>query len=55
MNNDKTEIMACGTLVKLKQINIDSVTIGSENIALSDEVKDLGVFIDSNMSFIQHV
>ena len=55
MNNDKTEIMACGTLVKLKQINIDSVTIGSECIALADEVKDLGVFIDSNMSFNQHV
>ena len=55
MNNDKTEIMACGTLVKLKQINIDPVTIGRECIALADEVKDLGVFIDSNMSFNQHV
>ena len=55
MNNDKTEIIVCGTLAKRKQVNFDSVTIGSESIALSNEVKDLGVFIDSGLSFDQHV
>ena len=34
---------------------VDSVDIGGEAISLSDEVKDLGVFIDSSISFYQHV
>ena len=41
MNNDKTEIMACGTNAKRKQVNVDSVDIGGEAISLSNEVKDL--------------
>ena len=55
MNSDKTEIMVCGTNAKRKQVNVDSVDIGGEAISLSDEVKDLGVFIDSSISFYQHV
>ena len=55
MNNDKTEIMVCSTNAKRKHVNFDSVDIGGESISLSNEVKDLGVFIDSNMSFNHHV
>ena len=55
MNTDKTEIMACGTIAKRKQVNINAVIIGNESITLSDEVKDLGVYIDSSISFNQHV
>ena len=55
MNNEKTEIMVCGTNAKRKLVNIDSVDIGGVPISLSDEVKDLGVFIDSSISFYQHV
>ena len=46
MNNDKTEIMVCGTIAKRKLVNINLVDIGGVPISLSDEVKDLGVFID---------
>ena len=55
MNNDKTEIMVCGTIAKRKQVNVDNVNIGNESIAFSSEVKDLGVYIDSNISFNKHV
>ena len=51
MNNDKTEIIVCGTNPKRKLVNIDSIDIGDVNVALSSEVKDLGVIIDSGISF----
>ena len=55
MNNDKTEIILCGTNPKRKLVNIDSIDIGDVNVALSSEVKDLGVMIDSGFSFNKHV
>ena len=55
MNNAKTEIMLCSTKVKLKNIELDSVKVGEDSILLSSEVKDLGVFIDCNISFDNHV
>ena len=55
MNNDKTEIIVCGTNPKRKLVNIDSIDIGDVNVALSSEVKDLGVIIDSRISFNKHI
>lgn len=55
MNNDKSEIMLCGTATKLKNINIETVKIGEDLVDFSNEVKDLGILIDQNISFSNHV
>ena len=55
MNNDKTEIMLCSTKAKLKNVTLDHVKVGEDDILLSTEVKDFGVFIDCNISFNNHV
>ena len=55
MNNDKTEIMLCSTKAKLKNVTLDHVKVGEDDILLSTEVKDLGVFIDCHISFNDHV
>ena len=55
MNDEKTEIMFCGTPAKYKNVDIDNVKIGDESISVTCEVRNLGVFIDSNISFNNHV
>ena len=55
MNNDKPEIMLCGTAMELKNIDIETVKIGDDLVDFSHEVKDLGILIDQNISFSNHV
>ena len=55
MNNDKTEIILCGNKNKLKSIEIDNLNIGDEFISFSSNVRNLGVLIDENLSFDNHV
>ena len=50
MNNDKTEILLCGTNAKLKSIDCNSLKIGSEIINFSPKVKNLGIFIEETLS-----
>ncbi|MCP3852877.1 MAG: hypothetical protein GY694_22015, partial [Gammaproteobacteria bacterium] len=49
-NNDKTEMLLCGTTAKLKSINCNSVMIGNEVINFSSKVKNLGIFLECNLS-----
>ena len=49
-NNDKTEILLCGTIAKLKSIDCDSVMIGNETIPISSKVRNLGIMIEDNLS-----
>ena len=55
MNCDKTEIMLCGTKSKLKNIDVDSVVICNDLISFSNNVKNLGFFIDQNFNLNLHV
>ena len=55
MNNDKTEIILCGNKNRLKSIEIDNLNIGDEFISFSSNVRNLGVLIDENLSFDNHV
>ena len=55
MNCDKTEIMLCGTNSKLKNIDVDSVVICNDLISFSNNVKNLGFFIDQNFNLNLHV
>ena len=55
MNTDKTEIMLCGTTNKLRNVDIERIKIGDDFVDFSQEVKDLGILIDQNISFNNHV
>ena len=47
MNGDKTEIMLCGSIPKLNNVQIDSINIDNDRIEISDRVRNLGFFLIS--------
>ena len=49
-NNDKTEMMPCGTKAKLNAIVCDSATIGGAKIPFSSKVRNLGLIIDNSLT-----
>ena len=56
MNDDKTEIMPVGTKAKLKSVpEASSLTLSGSTIPFSYKVRNLGVYLDSNLSMDQHV
>ena len=56
MNDDKTEIMPVGTKAKLKSVpETSSLTLSGSTISFSYKVRNLGVYLDSNLSMDQHV
>jgi len=56
MNDDKTEIMPVGTKAKLKSVPQTScLTLPGSAIPFSYKVRNLGVYLDSNLSMDQHV
>ena len=56
MNDHKTEIMPVGTKAKLKSVpETSSLTLSGSTIPFSYKVRNLGVYLDSNLSMDQHV
>ncbi len=56
MNNDgKTLISLIGTPQQLKKVQIGTIRIGESDIPISQQVKNLGVIFDSELSMHQHV
>ena len=55
MNGDKTEIMICGSKPKLRNIQIESISIDSDPIDISDHVRNLGFFLDKHLNMNVHV
>ena len=55
MNESKTEFIYFGSKQMLKKCNINTVNINVEHITRSDKVKYLGGFLDSTLSFCQHI
>ena len=55
MNGDKTEIMICGTIPKMNNIDIDSINIDNDPIDISDHVRNLGFFLDKHLNMNVHV
>ena len=56
INDDKTEIMPVGTKAKLKSVpETSSLTLSGSTIPFSYKVRNLGVYLDSNLSMDQHV
>ena len=46
----KTEIMICGSKPKLRNIQIESISIDSDPIDISDHVRNLGFFLDKHLN-----
>jgi len=57
LNEDKTEMISFGSrpnLAKLQRINL-SLQVGTSNIQPSSVVRDLGVYMDSELTMKEHV
>ena len=51
INNDgKTELIIIGTHMQLSKVHIDSLAVGDAQVSPVQSVKNLGTWIDSNMS-----
>ena len=55
LNDDKTEVLMVGTKSQLHKSNIHTILIGNTNIEVKDCVKNIGVYIDSELTMKQHV
>ena len=54
-NDDKTEFMLIGTKQQLSKINIDSVTVGSIDVAPVTVARNLGTWFDSNLNLQEQI
>ena len=55
MNDAKTELLLIGTRQQLAKITIDGITVGHSVIAPQSPVRNLGVWLDSDLSIGDHV
>ena len=55
LNEDKTEIMVLGTSQKLKCLETSSINFGDVKIDFKDNVKNLGVYFDSQLTMSHQI
>jgi hypothetical protein len=55
MNDGKTEFILCGNKAQLNKCHINTLTVGDDIIAVSKNIKYLGINIDSVLSFKNHI
>ena len=55
VNDDKTEFLIIGTQQQLEKITINKVSVGNSIVKPSTEVRNLGVWLDSNLSMSNHI
>ena len=55
MNSNKTEFILIGSKQQLQKCNTKQININNENITMSETIKYLGAWIDSNLSFRKHI
>ena len=54
-NADKTEIMICGSVQKLNNVNLDSIVIDDDAISISESVRNLGFYFDKIFNLNAHI
>ena len=54
-NSEKTELLIIGTPHQLKKLDISSISVDRMEIKAVDQVRNLGVIFDKNMSMEKHV
>ena len=55
LNDEKTEAILCGSNTSLRKVDIESIKVGVSDIPLSNTVRDLGFFIDNNLTMVPHI
>ena len=55
MNETKTEFLLIGTKQQLAKVNVDHVKVGNADIVPHSPVKNLGVWLDSKLSMVEHI
>ena len=55
LNENKTEVMLIGTKQQLSKVNIDSLTVGSIDIAPVTVARNLGTWFDSNLNLQEQI
>ena len=55
LNDEKTEVILVGRNSVLNKVDLPSLTFGSNIINVSRVVRNLGVYIDNNLTFSDHV
>jgi len=55
LNADKTDLIWCATSRRLHRLQPTSIRVGSETISPSSTDRNLGVYIDSDLSMLSHV
>jgi hypothetical protein len=55
LNPNKTEFIIFGTRDQLKKIKLNEITINNEQIQTQSVVRNLGIFLDSQLKFTKHV
>ena len=55
MNETKTEVLLLGTKQQLAKVNVDHMKVDNADIVLQSRVKNLEVWLDSNLSMVEHI
>jgi hypothetical protein len=55
LNPDKTELLWCSTTRRLKSLQLRPIRVGDDLIEPSDCVRDLGVYIDRDLTMRSHI
>ena len=55
MNETKTEFLLIGRKQQLARVNVDHVKVRNADIVPHSPVKNLGVWLDSNLSMVEHI
>ena len=55
LNDDKTEVIIAGTRAQLQKSNIATLEVGSSKIEVKNSVKNIGVYIDAELTMKHHV
>ena len=55
LNTDKTELLLIGTKQQLQKINMSTLCVGNDLIKPSNEVKNLGVWLDPSLTMNTHI
>ena len=55
LNDDKTEVILFGSEEKRNSANLHSIKVGDSDINIVKDVRNLGLYLDSNLSMSTHV
>ena len=57
LNDSKTEILLCGTKHQVSNVKLETVIVGDSSVKIekSNSVRNLGVFLENNLSMQTHV